>query len=176
MSGFYPAGGLGSGTANLLKSQTLGSPQSTISVSGIAPSATTLLVIGGGLISTAAALTDSIRMRINGDAGATNYGSGPAGTQIAAGFTSSWQWTVPAATMNAEGGFTMYLYGYNIAGQIAMGASVAGRTALAGTSADFLQGSSNGIWSGPGPVTSIALSLITGPNFQAGGYLFVYGL
>jgi hypothetical protein len=169
-------GGGGGGLASLGSVAPLAAPAATIQVTGITATATTLMVVAGGLISTAAALTDSVNVRLNSDAGAAHYGEGPAGTAWSAGFTTSWQGTIPAATMNAEGGFVMFIYGYTAAGQVVMTVTSGGRFALGGANTDFSQGSSNGVWTGPGPVTSITLTPTTGPNFSAGGYLNVYGL
>jgi hypothetical protein len=134
------------------------------------------MVVAGGIISTAAALTDTINVRLNNDSTSPHYGSGPAGTVFSSGFTDAWKGTVPGATMNAEGGFVMFIYGYTLAGQVVMTVTLGGRQALGGANTDFQQGSSNGVWSGGVAVTSIQLSLVTGPNFATGGYLFVYGL
>lgn len=172
--------GASGGGASALVSTTLAVAAPTITCSGIPATQTNLLVVGAGLLSTVAANTDTCVIVFNSDTTAAHYGTGPSGTSITGGFNNGIKWQMPGSSINSPGGFIMFItcYQATVSGtqQVAFTILTTGRVGLAGTSADFSQGSSNGMWTGGAAVNSISLSVATGPNYQAGGSLVVYGL
>lgn len=161
----------------LLASATLGVAASSLTVSSIPQTATNLMVMLHNLASTAAALTDTATIRINGDSGASHYGAGPAASNVNSGFSNAFVFTITAATQNAPGSAIFYLMNYTnaIALSIQCIFLTSGRFGNAGTNADFSQGSSNGAWGVGSAVTSLTVAPVTGPNLIAGCTMNVYG-
>lgn len=172
--------GTSGGAASVLVSSTLASPAANITCSGIPTTVTNLLVVGAGLLSTVAANTDTGTIIFNGDNTAAHYGSGPSGTSLTSGFQNAIRWQMPGSSINSPGGFILFITNYQatVSGtqQVAWMILTTGRVGLAGTAADFNQGASNGMWQGGAAVNTIQLGVATGPNYQAGGSLTVYGL
>lgn len=157
---------------------TLAAPASSLSVGSIPATAKTLEVIIGSLMSTVAANTDSALLRFNGTSGASTYGAGPAASAIGTatgGFNNALIWTCCGSVINAPGGARFLIPNYTAAAQLNMEGVVFARTALAGTSADFLNGWSACIYTPGGPITSVAVTPLTGPNWITGAYMTVIG-
>jgi hypothetical protein len=185
VSGFFPAGGsgVGGGGLTLLGSATLVSPASSLTLTpAVIPSGlSALLWLYEVCQSTKASSPDTMNIRINGDAGATNYGQSQlGGSSGGGGFASFWQVQIPgtASAINSNGAGTLLMTNYaGVANDVTVIGQCAGRIGNGGVASDLLTPPTwSGIWSGTKPVTSLGLTLVSGPNFAAGLKLSCYGI
>jgi hypothetical protein len=161
---------------------TLASPGPTLSVAAVPGGFTSLWVIMSGIQSSAAATSDQMLIRFNGDAGASHYGGGPATSPLnpMTGFNNAIIVTMPgtSAGISTSGQCELLISNYNqTTANIGFMLKVSGRTGNAGTAADFAAPSAQGLWTGNTSVlTAIAATWVTGPNFVAGATMNVYGI
>ena len=172
MSGFFPVGGSGSGSAAPIANGSLSSPAASFSSTAIPGSFRAILIIYGGLISSAAAPSDNFNLRFNSDAGASHYGDS------VNGFGTAINRLIPAqtgATGNRAGG-QILVSNYTFAGgDISLSGLHAARVALGGIPSDFTTNVWSGLWNNGQAITTVGFSLVSGGNFSAGAYVAVYG-
>lgn len=172
-------GAAGSSGMTFISTTVLGAPAAALTVSSIPSTFTDLYVVYGKLQSTRVALSDGLLVRVNSDAGASHYGAG-AGGGGAGGFGTSFTLLTSAtgAGITQGGGGWILITNYNDAvNQIAFMGQNGGRIGNSGVAGDFNQPTDwNGIWNNGAGINRVDLLPGTGPNWNAGGFLTVYGL
>ncbi len=165
----------------LISSQTLGSATSSVTFSGI-PSSYADLVLRYSARSNASSIYDFLQLRINGlsttiYSDTVMYGNdgvsfSTRGTNVAQLYAPRFGVDGNTATSNTFSNGEVYIPSYTASQNKPIGMFAAQEN----NSTDAYIAAAAGLIRETGAVTSIGLTLITGPNFQIGSSFYLYGL
>lgn len=177
--GFFGAGGA-AGSYELIESVILGSDTTSVTFSSIPTSTYKHLQLRATMRSSRSAATDSLRMRLNGDAG-TNYAAhrlvGNGSTVSSAASIGDNIWDIDAFPGNTDtsGSFGLFIMDIIDAFNTSKNTTIRHYAARIG-SANQLIRLTSGLWLSTAAVTSISLDQNVGPNWITGSRFSLYGI